>query len=379
MEIKRTNFITKFSKPLFIIFIQLFFIGNGFAQWRTSEADNIGSDIIISYEVLYEKELTLEEKNSAEYIKEINIALNKDILIERKIGNKIATTNNYTLYNYKTLKTYNCYNSVSSKIAIENNFTEPSIPVELIPNATPKSIFGYPCERGLVSINNLPKEVIYTKKIGLRYCKGLNIDGFLLECPGFNKKLGYYTVKAKKITYNNNLQESFFSLAGFTVQKKEELSKISKEREEKLKTERSRIIGTKAPNIKETSMKNKLIDSKKLLGTIIVYNFWFTTCAPCKAEIPKLNQLREKYKDKNIQFVAIGLDPAYKINEFTQKTPLNYDIIAEGRWIAEKFDISSYPTNLIVDGKGIIQFYEVGYKSDILERMSYEIEKNLAQ
>lgn len=379
MEIKRTNFITKFSKPLFIIFIQLFFIGNGFAQWRTSEANNISSDIIISYEVLYEKELTLEEKNSPEYIKEINIALNKDILIERKIGNKIATTNNYTLYNYKTLKAYNCYNSVSSKIAIENNFTEPSVPVELIPNATPKSIFGYPCERGLVSINNLPKEVIYTKKIGLRYCKGLNIDGFLLECPGFNKKLGYYTVKAKKITYNNNLQESFFSLAGFTVQKKEELSKISKEREEKLKTERSQIIGTKAPNIKETSMKNKLIDSKKLLETIIVYNFWFTTCVPCKAEIPKLNQLREKYKDKNIQFVAIGLDPAYKINEFTQKIPLNYDIIAEGRWIADKFDISSYPTNLIVDGKGIIQFYEVGYKSDILERMSYEIEKQLTQ
>ena len=120
-----------------------------------------------------------------------------------------------------------------------------------------------------------------------------------------------------------------------------------------------------------------MIDSKKLLDHIIVYNFWFTTCAPCKAEVPKLNLLREKYKDKNVQFIAIALDPEYKINEFIQKNPFFYNIIAEGRWIAEKFEISSYPTNIVVDKKGVVRFYEVGYKSDIIERISNEIEKNL--
>jgi thiol-disulfide isomerase/thioredoxin len=201
------------------------------------------------------------------------------------------------------------------------------------------------------------------------------IDGFLLEYPGFSKRLGNYTVKAKKITYNNSLPESLFSLDGFTIQTMEDYAKKSKEKEEKFREQRSRMIGIKAPNFSERSIKNKKLDSKKLLDQIIVYNFWFTTCPPCKAEIPKLNQLRDKYKDKNIEFIAIALDPEYLIQEYIQKNPFNYDIIAEGRWIAEKFEISSYPTNIVVDKKGVVQFYEVGYKSDIVERMSNEIDK----
>lgn len=377
MEIKRPNFISKISKPFLLPSILILVATNCFSQWKTSEANNINGDIVISYEVLYARELTIEEKNSPSYINEIVVILNKDFLIERKFGNKISSQNNYSLFNYKTLKGYRCSTSETSKIALEHNFSTPKVPVNPILDSVQKSIFGYPCERGVVNINNYPKEVIYTKKIGLKYCREYMIEGFLLEFPGYSKTLGDYTVKAKEITYNNNLPKSFFSLEGFTIQTIEEITKSSKEREEKFKEERSRVIGTKAPNFKETSIKNNLIDTKKLLDHIIVYNFWFTTCAPCKAEIPKLNLLREKYKDKNIQFVAIALDPEYKINEFIQKNPLNYNIIAEGRWLAEKFGINSYPTNIVVDKKGVVQFYEVGYKSDILERMSSTIEKYL--
>ena len=114
-------------------------------------------------------------------------------------------------------------------------------------------------------------------------------------------------------------------------------------------------------------------------GDLIVYNFWFTTCPPCKAEIPKLNELKLKYKDKNVHFIAIALDPEYKIASFLKTTPLYYDIIAEASYISDKFDVTAYPTNIIVDKKGIIQFYETGYKSDILERMSFVIDKYLEQ
>jgi|688.fasta_scaffold98210_5 thiol-disulfide isomerase/thioredoxin len=375
MRIKRTNFVTKISRSYLLPSILILFSTNSFSQWKTAETTNINSDIIISYEVIYDRELTVEEKKSPAYINEIVLIFNKDILVERKFGSKISSQNNFTLLNYKTLKGYNCYVSESSKIGLEYNFYEPKVPVKTITDSTQKSVFGYPCERAVVNINNNPKEVIYTKKIGLKYCLEFMIDGFLLEYPGFSKRLGNYTVKAKKITYNNSLPESLFSLDGFTIQTMEDYAKKSKEKEEKFREQRSRMIGIKAPNFSERSIKNKKLDSKKLLDQIIVYNFWFTTCPPCKAEIPKLNQLRDKYKDKNIEFIAIALDPEYLIQEYIQKNPFNYDIIAEGRWIAEKFEISSYPTNIVVDKKGVVQFYEVGYKSDIVERMSNEIDK----
>ncbi len=40
-------------------------------------------------------------------------------------------------------------------------------------------------------------------------------------------------------------------------------------------------------------------------GKIIVLNDWATTCAPCIAEMPGLNKLVRKYKDKQVLFLAI--------------------------------------------------------------------------
>ena len=140
-----------------------------------------------------------------------------------------------------------------------------------------------------------------------------------------------------------------------------------------------KFIGEKAETFKDVSIKQIKIDTKKITNEVIVYNFWFTTCAPCKAEMPKLNELQVKYKNKNVHFISIALDPEYKITPFLEQFPFNYEIIADGRPIAEKFEVSSYPTNIIVDKKGIIQFYEIGYKTDIKERMTSMIDKILVE
>ena len=378
MKTQRTNLVAKISKTFLISLSLLLTAGNCFSQWKTSQANNIKDDIIISYEVIYDKALSPEEKNSPEFLREITIAFNKDYLIERRFSNNLATSNNYLVFNYNTLKTYSCYVLQTTKRALQNDYKDPTAIVEPILDGEPKTVFEFPCEKGLTMINNAPKEVFYTKKIGLKYCKQFKIDGFLLEYPGYSKTLGYYTVKAKKIFYEK-LPNSYYSLDGFTVQTTEALKKEQQERTAKTNETRLKYIGKKAATFNELSIKNKKIDTKKLKEDIIVYNFWFTTCGPCKAEMPKLNQLKEKYKDKNIHFIAIALDASYKIFPFLKTTPLDYDIIPEGKWIAEMFGITAYPTNIIVDQKGIIQFYEIGYKTDIDERMSSVLDQYLKQ
>jgi len=58
---------------------------------------------------------------------------------------------------------------------------------------------------------------------------------------------------------------------------------------------------------------------------------------------------------------------------------LTYDIVDEGRWIASKFDITSYPTNIIIDKQGLIQFYHTGYRSGIKTMMTSKINELLDQ
>lgn len=215
----------------FILILSLILTSNNcFSQWKTSEANNIKNDIIISYEVIYDKELTAEEKKSPEYLKEITVAFNKSNISERKIGNKLKTTENFYLFNFNTLKAFLVLKS--TKKAIQFDFKDPNIAVEATADSNPKMFFDFPSEKGSVMINNIPKDIYYTKKIGLTYCKQFKINGFLMEYPGYSKTLGYYTVKAKKITYTD-LPDSFYSLADYKIQTLEEYKKTNHSRKKR--------------------------------------------------------------------------------------------------------------------------------------------------
>ena len=124
---------------------------------------------------------------------------------------------------------------------------------------------------------------------------------------------------------------------------------------------------------------------------VILVVLILTSINPIKAQwtYSELNQLKtdvtisydviyeRNLNKQKVNFIAIALDPAYKIAAFLKENKFNYDIIPEGRYYKDKFDIPSYPTNIVIDQKGIIKMYETGYKNDIIERMSYEIEKAL--
>ena len=117
-----------------------------------------------------------------------------------------------------------------------------------------------------------------------------------MEYPGYSKTLGYYTVKAKKIT-NAELPAAFYSLDDYKIQTQEDLKKQQQEHAEKISDLRMKNIGEKAVTFKDLTLKNEKIDTKKMLGEIIVYNFWFTTCGPCKAEMAAVDYARNLILD----------------------------------------------------------------------------------
>jgi thiol-disulfide isomerase/thioredoxin len=50
----------------------------------------------------------------------------------------------------------------------------------------------------------------------------------------------------------------------------------------------------------------KLVDSHK--GKVVLYDFWATWCAPCRAEMPQLAVLQEKLRARGLQIVTISAD-----------------------------------------------------------------------
>ena len=104
--------------------------------------------------------------------------------------------------------------------------------------------------------------------------------------------------------------------------------------------------------------KNSLDDFK---GKYVYIDFWATWCKPCKAEIPYLKVLEEKYHGKNIAFVSISLD---RKTEYEAWKKMVVDLEASGiQLFADKefesdfataYHVSAIPRFILLDPNGNI-------------------------
>jgi thiol-disulfide isomerase/thioredoxin len=104
------------------------------------------------------------------------------------------------------------------------------------------------------------------------------------------------------------------------------------------------------------------IKLKDLLGKVVVLNFWFIGCPPCRMEIPELNKIVLQYaNDPNVVFVAIALDYKSDIKKYIKDNPFLYQIIDDGKMYADLYKLRLFPTNVILDKEGKVRFHTSGY------------------
>jgi len=124
-------------------------------------------------------------------------------------------------------------------------------------------------------------------------------------------------------------------------------------------------IGQEIESFSTHDMDGKKVKLKDLRGKVVMINFWFIGCPPCRAEIPELNKLVELYKDNpNVVFIAVALDARYDIRNFLKIIPFNFDIIDDGSSIASIYKIHLYPTSVILDKEGKVAFHTVSFAAN---------------
>ena len=68
---------------------------------------------------------------------------------------------------------------------------------------------------------------------------------------------------------------------------------------------------------------NKSVSLSQFKNRWLLVNFWATWCAPCREEIPELNELFKNNKD--VHLIAIAIDEIGAVNKFLTKIPINYE------------------------------------------------------
>lgn len=115
----------------------------------------------------------------------------------------------------------------------------------------------------------------------------------------------------------------------------------------------SRLIGQKLPDLALTSTNDETISISNLFGKPMIVNVWYSTCEPCRREMPVLASAADRYLNK-VRFVGINIkDSANVAKEFADSYGVKFDLLLDtnGQFITT-LGIATAPMTLAVNAQG---------------------------
>ena len=140
-----------------------------------------------------------------------------------------------------------------------------------------------------------------------------------------------------------------------------------------------------AETFSATALDGQTFNLSELRGKVVLISFWSTKCPICHSEIPKLNQLAESYKNKDVVFLGLTLENPNKVETYLKKRAFNFNIIPNSFGVVLKYadkdgdgSISmGFPAHFLINQKGEIELKTNGFdKTPILDS---QINKLLSQ
>ena len=109
-------------------------------------------------------------------------------------------------------------------------------------------------------------------------------------------------------------------------------------------------------NVTFKDVNKKKVNLDDFKGKLLILNFWATWCAPCKEEMPSLDDLQANNNFSNLKIfpINIGQEEVSKSESFFKKLNIqNLDIYIDGpNTLAKKFSLRGVPTTILFDKNG---------------------------
>jgi len=126
-----------------------------------------------------------------------------------------------------------------------------------------------------------------------------------------------------------------------------------------------------------TDLQGNNIKLSEFRGKVVVLNFWFIKCKPCILEMPQLNELKNLYSTKDVEFLAITFDNKDLVEQFLEEHTFNYKIASNAMDAIKIHGVNSFPTNMVINQSGKIVLKEIGYRTNIKDAIKISIDELL--
>ena len=123
----------------------------------------------------------------------------------------------------------------------------------------------------------------------------------------------------------------------------------------------SLLIGSQLPAIKLENVEGQEVSTQSLLNKPLIINVWYSTCEPCRRELPALANADTQYRDR-VQFVGVNIkDSATVAKEFASQYGVEFELLLDknGLFISQ-LGIATAPVTLAIDPQGLIVGQKAG-------------------
>ena len=115
-------------------------------------------------------------------------------------------------------------------------------------------------------------------------------------------------------------------------------------------------VGDPAASFSAFTLGGTEIGVNDLVGAPFMLNIWATWCAPCRQEMPELQQLHDSYSDRGFRVVGVSVDnrsAVGTIEAFVEEIGIDFPIYHDPSWeIVDAYSLLGLPGTFLVDAEG---------------------------
>jgi thiol-disulfide isomerase/thioredoxin len=119
-----------------------------------------------------------------------------------------------------------------------------------------------------------------------------------------------------------------------------------------------------APPFSVQSLEGRAVRLSDFKGRAVVLDFWATWCGPCRASMPHLNTMQERYGERGLVVLGLSVDDLEPrvVRRYADRLRIKFRLaMADERILGLYGPIRSIPTTFFINRRGEVVRRVVGY------------------
>ncbi len=118
-----------------------------------------------------------------------------------------------------------------------------------------------------------------------------------------------------------------------------------------------------APAFSLPARGGSTVNLSQFKGQVVMINFWASWCAPCRKEMPLLDNIYKKYKPLGFTLIGVNVEPDQKDAEtFLKQTPVSFPVLFDAKsQVSGLYNVQGMPTTVFIDRKGNVRLVHQSY------------------